>query len=257
MHRDFIPVCQNHPEAFDTATDRVSVNNKWSTVADRTQAVDAALRRIAEKGHITAWRDEPFAAVTAPGEAPLLFIERAAAARFGILGIGVHLNGYRSAADGVRIWMARRAADRAVAPGKWDQIVAGGQPAHLSLRENLIKESAEEADLPESLVRQARPVGAISYRMQRPNGLRRDILYIYDLPIPASVVPRNTDGEVECFELWSLAQVQNALETTEDFKFNCALVFIDFLIRHGHLPPEYPDYLDLLKGLRGHDGRLE
>ena len=37
---------------------------------------------------------------------------------------------------------------------------------------------------------------------------------------------------------------------TDDFKFNCALVVIDFLIRHGLLTPDdEPDYLRLVSGL--------
>jgi hypothetical protein len=37
----------------------------------------------------------------------------------------------------------------------------------------------------------------------------------------------------------------------DDFKFNCSLVVIDFLIRHGVITPADPDYFDLVTGLRG------
>ena len=37
---------------------------------------------------------------------------------------------------------------------------------------------------------------------------------------------------------------------TDDFKFNCALVVIDFLIRHGHIAPGKTEYLTLAHGLR-------
>ena len=40
------------------------------------------------------------------------------------------------------------------------------------------------------------------------------------------------------------------LTDTEDFKFNVSLVIIDFLIRHGLIDPEHPDYLELIAGLR-------
>ena len=39
------------------------------------------------------------------------------------------------------------------------------------------------------------------------------------------------------------------VEITDDFKFNCNLVIIDFCIRHGVLPPEHPDYEAILRGL--------
>jgi hypothetical protein len=39
-------------------------------------------------------------------------------------------------------------------------------------------------------------------------------------------------------------------EHTREFKFNCALVNIDFFIRHGLLAPEHPEYLAIQAGLR-------
>jgi hypothetical protein len=37
---------------------------------------------------------------------------------------------------------------------------------------------------------------------------------------------------------------------SEDFKFNVNLVIIDFLIRHGYLGPDDPDYMEIAEGLR-------
>ena len=39
------------------------------------------------------------------------------------------------------------------------------------------------------------------------------------------------------------------VDNGDDFKFNCHLVIIDFLIRHGLIGPDHPDYLDLISGL--------
>ena len=63
-------------------------------------------------------------------------------------------------------------------------------------------------------------------------------------------MPHNTDGEIESFYLWPIAEVRERMAETEDFKFNVALVNIDFLIRHGHLSPDEPGYVDLVEGLR-------
>ena len=35
-----------------------------------------------------------------------------------------------------------------------------------------------------------------------------------------------------------------------EFKFNCNLVIIDFLVRHGFITPEEPDYMAIVAGLR-------
>jgi len=58
------------------------------------------------------------------------------------------------------------------------------------------------------------------------------------------------DFRREDFSLWPIAEVQKRMAETEDFKFNVALVNIDFLIRHGHLSPDEPGYVDLVEGLR-------
>jgi 8-oxo-dGTP pyrophosphatase MutT (NUDIX family) len=184
------------------------------------------------------------------GAEPLLAMDRAAIPYFGIRSFGLHINGYVRRTDGLHLWVGRRANDRGVAPGKLDNLVAGGQPLGLTLEENLVKEAREEADLPPELALSARPVGAVTYLMENERGLKPDTLFCYDLELPEDVIPRNTDGEVEEFFLWPVAKVMESVRTTDDWKFNVNLVVIDFLVRHGYLGPTDPDYLDLVKGLR-------
>ena len=97
------------------------------------------------------------------------------------------------------------------------------------------------------------PVGLVSYRCERPEGLRDDDLFCFDLELPADFTPKNTDGEVEAFSLWPIEKVAERVRETEDFKFNCALVIIDFFIRHGLIAPDDPDYTRLAEGLRRRD----
>jgi hypothetical protein len=162
-------------------------------------------------------------------DAPQLFsIERAAAPLFGVRAYGVHVNGYvRDGAD-IHMWIGCRASDRGVAPGKLDQLAAGGQPAHLSVAENLIKECGEEASIPAVLAQRARSVGAITYAAARPEGLRRDVLFTYDLELPADFKPISGDGETASFQLLPLKEVAAIVRDADDFKFNCALVVIRF-----------------------------
>jgi hypothetical protein len=89
--------------------------------------------------------------------------------------------------------------------------------------------------------------------MENDHGLKPDTLFVYDLEMPEGMEPRNTDGEVEAFRLWPIDEVAEAVRGTDDFKFNVNLVLIDFMIRHGHLDPEDPEYLDLALGLRRAD----
>ncbi|MDX1605400.1 MAG: DUF4743 domain-containing protein [Candidatus Competibacterales bacterium] len=218
---------------------------------ERTAAVAGVLDELRAAGRLGGhWWNEPYAVNARFGEPPVLRIERAAVQPFGICGYGVHVNGYVRRVDGLHLWLGRRARDKPTAPGRLDQMVAGGQPAGLGLRENVVKECAEEAAVPESLARRARAVGTVTYCLETAAGLRPDVLFNFDLELPPDFEPVNTDGEVEAFHLWPVAQVLETVRDGTEFKFNCALVVIDFLIRHGLIDPERPDYVELVEGLR-------
>jgi 8-oxo-dGTP pyrophosphatase MutT (NUDIX family) len=160
-------------------------------------------------------------------------LDRGALPSFGVIGVGVHLNGLVRRADGLHLWVAKRAANKKLDPGKLDHLVAGGVPAGYTPFEALLKEAEEEAGLPEAMAEQARQVAVFKYNMERPEGLRRDVLYAYDLELPDDFIPQPMDGEVESFALWPLAQVAEVLAHSEKFKFNVTLVLIDLLLREG------------------------
>jgi hypothetical protein len=220
------------------------------TPDDRTRAVADVVRALADEGAITGWRDEAYPVATRFGRPELMRIERAAVAHFGVRAYGVHMNGVVRRGDGLHLWIGRRAKDKPVAPGKLDNLVAGGQPAGLSLIENLIKECEEEASIPAALARQAVSVSAVTYCLEHPEGLKPDVLFCYDLAVPEDFTPRNRDGEIAEFTLMPVDEVARLVRDTHEFKFNVNLVIVDFLIRHGAIPPEHLEFLDLVKRLR-------
>ncbi len=248
--RDFAGKLRDFPSVFETSERGIGLQPNLVGFEQRTAAVEEALRRLHQDGVIDGWRNESYPVAASHGAPPLFNLERAGVPLFGVRGHGVHLNGFVRSDDTLEMWIGRRSFDKPTAPGKLDQIVAGGQPAGISLHENVLKESAEEADIPAAIAGRAVPVGAITYCTERPDGLRRDVLFVYDLELPATFVPRNTDGELAEFYLWPIERVIDAVRDTDDFKYNCALVVIDFLIRHGLIPPDHPDYLSLIYGLR-------
>jgi 8-oxo-dGTP pyrophosphatase MutT (NUDIX family) len=178
------------------------------------------------------FRGEDFDVRETPDGPALATLDRGALPSFGVIGIGVHLNGLVRRADGMHVWIAKRAADKKLDPGKLDHLVAGGVSAGHSPFETLIKEAGEEASLPAKLAAQAKLTARFAYNMERPEGLRRDAVFAYDLELPESFIPIPADGEVEHFSLWPLAKVFEILSTTDEFKFNVNLVLIDLLIRH-------------------------
>jgi 8-oxo-dGTP pyrophosphatase MutT (NUDIX family) len=189
-------------------------------------------RTLSQQGHFR-WRNEAFDVRAVPDGPVLAQIDRGALPSFGVFAVGAHLNGLVHRPDGLHLWIAKRAENKALDPGKLDHITAGGVPAGLTPWQTLIKEAEEEAAIPPSLTSRARPVATIAYSMERAEGLRRDIVHCYDLDLPDSFIPRAADGEVAAFELCPLAEVLATVRDTDAFKFNVNLVLIDLFLRHG------------------------
>jgi len=121
--------------------------------------------------------------------------------------------------------------------------------------ECLIRDAEEDASLPSSLVRSTvKPTGTVTYlhiRDPRAGGesglVQPECQYVYDLELPSDIQPKPNDSEVEAFYLWTVEEVQEALGKGE-FKPNCALLVLDFFIRHGILTSENEPDLEEIKG---------
>lgn len=238
------------PQVFAVSAGEVRLQPAFGDFASRSRAVAGAVATLAGEGRLPKLRKEAYPVATSFYAEPLLELDRAAVPSFGTLAFGIHLNGFVGRGRDMRMWIGRRSRNKPTGPLKLDHIVAGGQPIGLSLAENLVKECAEEADMPASLARAARAAGFASYLIENHEGIRNDILFAYDLELPADFRPVNTDGEIEAFYLWPIAKVMETLAAGEEFKFNVALVIVDFLVRHGILGPEDRDYLEIVNGLR-------
>lgn len=225
----------------------IDVDASGVTLTDGAR-LPAIARQLVEDGHFR-WRREDFDIRAEPEGEVLARLDRGALPSFGVVAEGVHVNGLVRRPDGVHVWVARRAANKQLDPGKLDHIVAGGVPAGLTPGETLVKEAEEEAAIPGSLARQAVPVALIAYAMERPEGLRRDRLHCYDLHLPEDFCPRAADGEVEAFELWPIARLVQTVRETDRFKFNVNLVLIDLFLREGLLVGREAE--ELRAGLRG------
>lgn len=183
------------------------------------------------------------------GDAPLMQIEPAACPALGIRSRSV--NGFARNIDGLHMWVPKRATDKPADPGMLDNMVAGRQPISIGLHDNVIKEAREEAGIPTELSERAVAVSMTSYIHQRQAGLSPHQMFCYDLELPVDFIPTNTDGEVKEFTLWPIVELAEAVRDTLAFKFDCNLVLIDFLIRHGVLTPDNePDYVALCRELR-------
>jgi isopentenyldiphosphate isomerase len=244
-----------------------------TTVESRTEAIAHVTDKLRQQGVITGWRDELFPVSDNFYSPPLFLMERAAVNCLGILEYGVHINGLVKADATTNsrdstvvldapplMWMARRSQTKSKFPGMLDHIVAGGQPAGLSLMENVIKECQEEAGIPEELAcPNIRPTGVISYEAYEPKRekISRVVLFNYDLYLPKDFVPKPVDGEVEEFILWNINQLKESMapDYPDPIKPNCYVVIIEYLLREGYISPETPGYLDIVRELRSGDCR--
>ncbi|RAH68026.1 thiamine pyrophosphokinase-related protein [Aspergillus aculeatinus CBS 121060] len=248
--------------AVDGATRTVTlVTGADATPAQRSRQVAQTLAAAVEQGTfeiLRGWRDELYP-IYGPGGEFLLEMERSATPLFGVVSYGIHATCYVEDNDddddrGLRIWVPRRSRTKQTYPGMLDNSVAGGMSSHERPFECLVREASEEASLPEAVTRaNARAAGCVTYcyvRSSKAGGetdlLQPEVEYIYDVRVGADVVLQPGDSEVEQFHLLSVDETQAALARGE-FKPNCAVVLIDFFIRHGILTAENePDFLEIL-----------
>ncbi|KAF2272978.1 thiamine pyrophosphokinase-related protein-like protein [Westerdykella ornata] len=226
---------------------------------ERSEAVRQTLLALRKTGHfkvLEKWRDELYAVYGRNKE--LLFrVERSASPLLGVVTYGVHMTAYVRVPEeegGMKIWIPRRAKTKQTYGGMLDNAVAGGMASGETPLECLVRECAEEASLPEDVVRaRVKAAGTVTYfyiRTEKAGGetglMQPECQYVYDIELPVDVVPRPGDDEVEEFYLWSVEEVKAALARGE-FKPNCALVMLDFFVRHGVLTAENEeDYIEIV-----------
>jgi 8-oxo-dGTP pyrophosphatase MutT (NUDIX family) len=248
LRRDNAEALGRHREVFAIERDeaRLLATGNADTVS---RSVDAVVETLVAERHLPKWRNETFDVAPRWGAPPILRLDRGAVPFFGVRAYGVHLNGYRRKGNQYWLWIGKRASNKQVAPGKLDNIVAGGIGNGYGAAATLAKEAEEEAAISAALIAHAVPAGALSYRMETKIGIRDDVMFVYDLEVPDDFTPANSDGEIASFELMPLTTILDRIRTSTNFKFNVNLVILDFALRHGVLRPDDPEYLDVANGL--------
>jgi 8-oxo-dGTP pyrophosphatase MutT (NUDIX family) len=189
----------------------VELNPIYESFEEKTKIMEETLIDMREKKlfpKLDGWRNEHYYVRTKFSEKPIFSIERAAASIFGIRSYGCHINGYIKRNGEYFMWIARRSKTKQTYPGMLDNFVAGGLTAGLSLIECAKKELEEEAGLGEAFTNNLKQVDAISYAYDGvKGGVSREGEFVLDIKLKEDFVPRNTDGEVECFYLMNINQV--------------------------------------------------
>ncbi|ROV93578.1 hypothetical protein VMCG_08104 [Cytospora schulzeri] len=126
-----------------------------------------------------------------------------------------------------------------------DQAVAGGVSRGEMPLECIAREASEEAGLSEEMVRdKAVSAGTITWfnisdnrAGGEPGLMNPGILYVYDLEIGQDSVFEPAEDDIAGFSLMGIDEVKEALHRGE-FKPSCALVMLDFFVRHGIITAE-------------------
>lgn len=222
-----------------------------------TKLIEGTLLNAKEKRSfkvLEGWRNELYPVTGLSSE---ISMERGGSALFGINSYGVHMTAYVKTAEGMKIWVPRRQPHKSTYGGMLDNTVAGGISFGETVLNSLIREAEEEASFSEELIRQhAKLCGTVSYFMVRDEKaggetglLQPECQFVYDLELSQDVIPKPNDDEVENFQLWPVEKVQKAMAQAQ-FKPNCALVLLDFFVRHGILTPENEkDYVEIVSRL--------
>ena len=232
--------------------DRESITliDTLKTFKERTDALRVFAQKAFEDKITNRFMDENYPLIEKGGHEPLAFIDRSISTLLGSLSFGQHLNAYVMSSEGMKMWIARRAYDKSYHAGKLDHLVAGGLPWDIPHYENLKKECYEEAGMKEELISQIKSVGLVSYKYEYSLGGKEDIIYCYDIELDSDFTPHCTDGEVEEFYLMPIEEVADIVKNSHEFKTNCNLVIIDFLVRHGFIKSDDSDYIEITQRLR-------
>jgi 8-oxo-dGTP pyrophosphatase MutT (NUDIX family) len=238
---DHLEALRAWPDAFELSTAR---DGSPRALALRLPASgrDARLAQIHARlradGLIVAWREEPYPLRDRAGGVHGT-IERAASRFWGTLTLGAHCNGYVGDASGrpTHLWIARRSDAKATDPGRLDNLIGGGVSAGQSPREAVVREGWEEAGLePHRMAGLARG-GLIHLECDIAQGRQHERLHVFDLAMPADLVPRNVDGEVAEHRLMPVAEAL-ARAAAGELTTDAALATLDFAVRHRLIEPQ-------------------
>ena len=191
--------------------------------SDATAALNCLALALRDAGRSGAWRNEQLLVRSASGEV-VGTVERGAVRPLGIATQAVHLVGLAS--DG-GFWVQQRSDHKDSYPGRWDTLMGGMVSASDTLEQALARETWEEAGLHIADLQDVQWGGVLRFRQPATDGdangnglsyMHEDIHW-YRCAVPAGLVPRNQDGEVQQFDCWPperlLAQLAADIFTPE------------------------------------------
>jgi isopentenyldiphosphate isomerase len=194
--------------------------------ASRTGLLNGLAARLRKAGLLRGWRNEQLEVRPPAAGFAVATIERAACRALGIATHAVHLNAFDVQG---RMVVARRADDKPIDPGLWDNLVGGMVAAGESETAALSRETREEAGLDLAQLALTRG-GRVRERRPVAEGYMVETIQVFDTVLPRGTTPRNEDGEVAAIETREIDDVLADIERGV-FTLEAALVALDGLLR--------------------------
>jgi len=189
--------------------DRLDWNASHWDMDTRSDALQRVLLTLRDAGHLPGWRNEIFSFFATDSDRPFLQAERAGFYFLGMRSDAVPVNGVT--ADG-RMWIARRSASKAVDPGLFDNLCAGGLGADETPMQAVVRELYEEAGLRLQAAHSLRYAGSVTVGRVRDGGWHEERLQVYKLLLASGEQPENQDGEVQDFQLMEAPEIARLIE---------------------------------------------
>jgi len=157
-------------------------------------------------------------------------INRSFLSLFGFPAYGVHCNGWFKKNSSYHLMIAKRSNKLLKFPAHYDNLIAGGQPCGISIRDNLYKEGYEEAGLPKSIMKFSKKGSKVHYFHNSQHCFHSAVIFVYNIEINEDIKLKNIDGEVELFFPVKVDELYNLLEN-DLLKPNCIIPIADFITK--------------------------